>query len=312
MLESEMADIQRDATELRAFNRFYTRQIGILREGLLDSPLSLTQVRVLYELNARNTVLASELVRDLGLDPGYLSRLLAGFKRKRWIAPAPAGGDKRRRPITLTAAGRTAFEPLDRRSQAEAASLVAPLDEGSRGCLLRSLRRARRLLGDASLTRGPVVLRAQRPGDIGRVTQRHGALYAEEYGWDERFEALVASILGRFIDEFKPQRERCWIAERDDEFLGCVFLVEKDKYTAQLRALLVEPSARGLGLGKQLVAECVRFARQKRYRKIVLWTNSVLDAARHIYQSFGFQMVKQGKLRAFGKNLVEQTWELML
>ena len=307
-----MTDIQHDATELRAFNRFYTRHIGILREGLLDSPLSLTQVRVLYELSTHDSILASDLVRDLGLDPGYLSRLLAGFKRKRWIAPAPAGGDKRRRPIMLTAAGRAAFEPLDRRSQAQAAALITALDGVSRRRLLASLRSARRLLGDTSLTSGPVVLRSQQPGDIGKVIQRHGAIYAEEYAWDERFEALVASILARFIDEFKPQRERCWIAERDDEFLGCVFLVEKDKHTAQLRALLVEPSARGLGLGKQLVAECIRFARQKRYRKIVLWTNSVLDAARHVYQAFGFQMVKQGKLRAFGKNLVEQTWELVL
>jgi DNA-binding MarR family transcriptional regulator/N-acetylglutamate synthase-like GNAT family acetyltransferase len=305
-------DIQHDAAELRAFNRFYTRQIGVLREGLLDSPLSLTQVRVLYELSARSNVLASGLARELGLDPGYLSRLLAGFRRKRWIATAPASGDKRRRPIMLTAAGRAAFEPLDRRSQAEAASLVGALDGSNRRRLLDSLRAARRLLGDASLTLGPLVLRSPRPGDIGMVTQRHGALYAQEYGWDERFEALVASILGKFIDDFKPQRERCWIAERDGEFLGCVFVVEKDKHTAQLRALLVEPSARGLGLGKQLVAECVRFATQKRYRKMVLWTNSVLDAARHIYQAFGFQMVKQGKLRAFGKNLVEQTWELEL
>jgi len=307
-----MPDIDHDATELRAFNRFYTRQMGILREGLLDSPLSLTQVRVLYELNSHKNVLASDLARELGLDPGYLSRLLAGFKRKRWIAAAPTGGDKRRRPIMLTVAGRAAFEPLDQRSQAQAASLVTALDEVSRRHLLGSLRSVRRLLGDASLTPGPVLLRSLQPGDIGKVIQRHGALYAEEYGWDERFEALVASILARFIDEFKAQRERCWIAERDEEFLGCVFLVEKDKHTAQLRALLVEPSARGVGLGKQLVAECIRFARQKRYRKIVLWTNSVLDAARHIYQMFGFQMVKHGKLRAFGKNLVEQTWELTL
>jgi DNA-binding MarR family transcriptional regulator/N-acetylglutamate synthase-like GNAT family acetyltransferase len=307
-----MTDIQHDAAELRAFNRFYTRQIGVLRKGLLDSPLSLTQVRVLYELSVRSDVLASELTRELGLDPGYLSRLLAGFRRKRWVTTAPASGDKRRQPIALTAAGRATFEPLDRHSQAQASALVGALDGSNRRRLLDSLRAARRLLGDASLTRGPVVLRSQRPGDIGMVTQRHGALYAEEYGWNERFEALVASILGKFIEDFKPQRERCWIAERDGEFLGCVFVVEKDKHTAQLRALLVEPSARGLGLGKQLVAECIRFARQKRYRKMVLWTNSVLDAARHVYQSFGFQLVKQGKLRAFGKNLVEQTWELDL
>jgi DNA-binding MarR family transcriptional regulator/N-acetylglutamate synthase-like GNAT family acetyltransferase len=307
-----MPDIQHDATELRAFNRFYTRHIGVLRQGLLGSPLSLTQVRVLYELSARKMAVASQLARDLGLDTGYLSRLLAGFRRKRWIALTPSTGDRRRRPIVLTSLGRAAFEPLDRRSQAEAASAIAPLDGISRRRLLDALRTARTLLGDTSLAQGPVLLRSHRPGDIGRVTQRHGVLYAEEYGWDERFEALVAGILAKFVDEFKPERERCWIAERDGEFLGCVFLVEKDRHTAQLRALLVEPSARGLGLGKQLVAECIRFARQKRYKKVVLWTNSVLDAARHIYQMAGFRMIKQGKLRSFGKNLVEQTWELQL
>lgn len=307
-----MTRIQREATELRGFNRFHTRRIGILQEGLLDSRLSLTEVRVLYELNARNGVLASQLARDLGLDPGYLSRLLAGFKRKRWISAAAARADKRQRPIVLTKAGRAAFGPLDRRSQAEAAALLAPLDSAQRRRLLDSLRTVRELLGDASLVRGPVVLRSHRPGDIGLVAKRHGELYAEEYGWDERFEALVAGILARFIEQFKPERERSWIAERDGQFLGCVFVVERDQDTAQLRMLLVEPSARGMGLGRQLVAECIRFARSRRYRRMVLWTNSVLDAARHVYESSGFRLIDQGKHSAFGKDLVEQTWELEL
>jgi DNA-binding MarR family transcriptional regulator/N-acetylglutamate synthase-like GNAT family acetyltransferase len=305
-------DTRLDAAELRAFNRFYTRRIGVLQEGLLDSPLSLTEARVLYELNAREDAVASELARDLGLDPGYLSRLLAAFKRKRWIAMTASPDDKRRQLIALTRAGRAAFKPLDQRSQAEATALVSALDPAARRRLLASLRMVRTLLGDESIKPAPVVLRTHRPGDIGLVAHRHGALYAQEYGWDERFEALVAGILARFIDELKPERERCWIAERDGEFLGCVFLVEKDKDTAQLRLLLVEPAARGLGLGRQLVTECIRFARQKRYRKIVLWTNSVLDAARHIYESSGFRLVAQGKHRSFGKNLVEQTWELPL
>jgi len=307
-----MNRIQHDAAQLRAFNRFHTGRIGVLNERMLDSRLSLAQVRVLYELSARNGALASQLARELGLDPGYMSRLLAGFRRKRWITTAATSDDKRRRPILLTKAGRAAFEPLDRRSQAEAEAMLAPLDSGRRQSLVDALRVVREMLGDNSLAPGPIVLRSQRPGDIGLVAKRHGELYAEEYGWDERFEALVAGILARFVENFRPERERCWIAERDGRFLGCVFVVEKDQDTAQLRMLLVEPAARGMGLGKQLVAECIRFARAKRYRRMVLWTNSVLDAARHVYESFGFRLIEQGKHSAFGKDLVEQTWQLDL
>jgi len=307
-----MNRIQHDAAQLRAFNRFHTGRIGVLNERMLDSRLSLAQVRVLYELSARNGALASQLARELGLDPGYMSRLLAGFRRKRWITTAATSDDKRRRPILLTKAGRAAFEPLDRRSQAEAEAMLAPLDSGRRQSLIDALRAVREMLGDNSLAPSPIVLRSQRPGDIGLVAKRHGELYAEEYGWDERFEALVAGILARFVENFRPERERCWIAERDGRFLGCVFVVEKDQDTAQLRMLLVEPAARGMGLGKQLVAECIRFARAKRYRRMVLWTNSVLDAARHVYESFGFRLIEQGKHSAFGKDLVEQTWQLDL
>ena len=307
-----MNRIQHDAAQLRAFNRFHTGRIGVLNERMLDSRLSLAQVRVLYELSARNGALASQLARELGLDPGYISRLLAGFRRKRWITTAATSDDKRRRPILLTKAGRAAFEPLDRRSQAEAEAMLAPLDSGRRQSLVDALRVVREMLGDNSLAPGPIVLRSHRPGDIGLVAKRHGELYAEEYGWDERFEALVAGILARFVENFRPERERCWIAERDGRFLGCVFVVEKDQDTAQLRMLLVEPAARGMGLGKQLVAECIRFARAKRYRRMVLWTNSVLDAARHVYESFGFRLIEQGKHSAFGKDLVEQTWQLDL
>ena len=307
-----MNRIQHDAAQLRAFNRFHTGRIGVLNERMLDSRLSLAQVRVLYELSARNGALASQLARELGLDPGYMSRLLAGFRRKRWITTAATSDDKRRRPILLTKAGRAAFEPLDRRSQAEAEAMLAPLDSGRRQSLVDALRVVREMLGDNSLAPGPIVLRSHRPGDIGLVAKRHGELYAEEYGWDERFEALVAGILARFVENFRPERERCWIAERDGRFLGCVFVVEKDQDTAQLRMLLVEPAARGMGLGKQLVTECIRFARAKRYRRMVLWTNSVLDAARHVYESFGFRLIEQGKHSAFGKDLVEQTWQLDL
>jgi DNA-binding MarR family transcriptional regulator/GNAT superfamily N-acetyltransferase len=307
-----MSDIQADASSLRAFNRFYTRRIGVLQEGLLGGALSLAQTRILYELNARNGAVAADLARDLGFDPGYLSRMLAAFKRKRWITTAAESGDRRRRKIVLTRAGHAEFAPLDRRSQEEASALLAALDSSARGQLRGALHTLRRVLGDTSLASAPIVLRAHRPGDIGLIAHRHGVLYAQEYGWDERFEALVAAILARFIDNFQPARERCWVAERDGEFLGCVFVVEKDKHTAQLRLLLVEPAARGHGLGRQLVDECIRFARQKGYRKIVLWTNSVLDAARRIYESLGFRLVEQGRHRSFGKQLTEQTWELAL
>ena len=307
-----MSDIQAHATALRAFNRFYTKRIGVLRERLLGSPLSLTETRVLYELHARKGAVASELARDLDLDPGYLSRVLAAFKRKRWIATVADAADKRRRTIALTKTGQGAFAPLDRRSQDEAAALVSSLDPSARRRLHDAQRTIRQLLGDATQPSAPIVLRTHRPGDIGFIAHRHGVLYAEEYGWDERFEALVAGILAKFVENLKPRRERCWIAERDGEFLGCVFLVEKDKHSAQLRLLLVERAARGHGLGRHLVAECLRFARQKRYRKVVLWTNSVLDAARHIYESFGFKLVAQGRHRSFGKELVEQTWEVVI
>jgi len=312
MSASQPATLDRAAAELRAFNRFYTRRIGVLNEGLLGSALSLTETRVLYELHARGGAVAADLARELELDPGYLSRLLAGFRRKRWIRSTPEADDRRRQRIVLTAAGAAAFAPLDRRSQDEAAGLLGNLDAAARQQFGAAQRTIRRVLGDASQTPAPIVLRAHRPGDIGRIAQRHGELYAQEYGWDERFEALVAGILARFVENLKPARERCWIAERDGEFLGCVFLVEKDADTAQLRLLLVEPAARGHGLGRQLVGECLRFARGAGYVRVVLWTNSVLHAARRIYESFGFRLVQQGKHKSFGKALVEQTWELDL
>jgi len=307
-----MPDLDADASSLRAFNRFYTRRIGVLQDGLLGSKLSLAETRVLYELKSRGGAVAADLSRDLGLDAGYLSRMLAGFKRKRWIALSADDSDRRRRMIVLTRAGQDAFAPLDRASQAQAAALLSPLDDAARQQLRDAQRTLRRLLGDASIDAAPIVLRSHRPGDIGLIAHRHGVLYAREYGWDERFEALVAGILAHFIENFDPARERCWIAERDGQFLGCVFVVEKDKRTAQLRMLLVEPAARGCGLGRQLVGECIRFARLKGYGKMVLWTNSVLDAARHVYQSFGFKLASQGKHRAFGKSLTEQTWQLDL
>lgn len=301
---------QKEAAALREFNRFYTHRLGVLNEGLLDSPFSLAEVRVMYELYVRGPAMPSELADRLDMDRGYLSRLLARLDEQGLLKSEASQADRRSRSVSLTRKGKTAFARLDAKSQAQAAELIAPLDSRGRRRLMSALREMRRALGDASVAASAIVLRGHRPGDIGLVTQRHGELYAREYGWDERFEALVAGILSRYIAEFKPARERGWIAERDGEFLGCVFLMQKDADTAQLRMLLVEPAARGTGLGRTLVDECIRFARQSGYRKMVLWTNSQLGAARHIYQSHGFELVREEPHDAFGDGSVGQYWEL--
>lgn len=297
---------------LREFNRFYTRRLGVLNEGLLDSPFSLAESRVMYELYANGPAMPSELADRLDMDRGYLSRLFARLDEQGLLKSETSATDRRSRTIRLTRKGRTAFAKLDAKSQAQAAELIAPMDVRARRKLMSALREMRRAMGDGSVAPGPIVLRGHRPGDIGLVIQRHGELYAREYGWDERFEALVAGILSRYIAEFNPARERCWIAERDGEFLGCVFLMHKGADTAQLRMLLVEPAARGAGLGRTLADECIRFARRCGYKKMVLWTNSRLDAARHIYLSHGFELVREEPHDAFGDGSVGQYWELAL
>lgn len=302
---------KQEIAALREFNRFYTRQLGALNEGLLDSPFSLAELRVMYELSARGQAMPSELADALDMDRGYLSRLFARLDGQGLLASEASDADRRSRTVSLTRKGKAAFARLDAKSQAQAAELIAPLDSRGRQRLMSALREMRRALGDA-VAAGPIVLRGHRPGDIGLVTQRHGELYAREYGWDERFEALVAGILSRYIAEYKPARERGWIAERDGEFLGCVFLMQKDADTAQLRMLLVEPAARGMGLGRTLADECVRFARQCGYARMALWTNSRLDAARHIYLSHGFRRVREEPHDAFGDGSVGQYWELDL
>lgn len=303
---------QQEAAALREFNRFYTRRLGVLNEGLLDSPFSLAEVRVMYELFARGPAMPSELADRLDMDRGYLSRLFARLDEQGLLKSETSVTDRRSRTISLTRKGKTSFAKLDAKSQAQAAGLIAPMDDRGRRRLMSALREMRRALGDPDVVAGPIVLRGHRPGDIGMVTQRHGELYAREYGWDERFEALVAGILSRYIAEFNPARERCWIAERDGEFLGCVFLMHKGADTAQLRMLLVEPAARGTGLGRTLVDECIRFARQCGYKQMVLWTNSQLDAARHIYLSHGFELVREEPHDAFGDGSVGQYWSLQL
>ena len=307
------------AAALREFNRFYTRRIGVLQERLLDSPFSLAESRLLWELAHAPDSTAAALARRLDLDPGYLSRLLHRLKGRSLVKARRSPDDARQTRLALSAAGQRALAPLERRSQDEAAALLASLDEAQQQELMAATARIQALLG-ANRRTSAFVLRAQRPGDIGWVVSRHGALYAQEYGWDIGFEAMVARIAAHFIEHFDAAREACWIAERDGSRIGCVFLVQaRDEATqaivpgtAQLRMLLVEPAARGLGLGVALVNECERFARQAGYRRIRLWTNSLLQAARGIYERAGYKLLASEPHHSFGHELVGETWELEL
>ena len=297
---------------VRSFNRFYTRQIGLLREGLLDTPFSLTQARVLYELGRHSKRRSADLVLELGLDPGYLSRLLKSFERKRLVKRSRSRDDRRVNWLSLTPQGRAEFEVLNSRSQVEIRKMLSKMSATQQQRLVHSMSAIHDSLGGPSGTKEPIRLRTHLPGDIGWVIERHGLLYAQEYGWDSGFEALVADIAGKFLSGFDAQFERCWIAERNGERLGCVFLVKESESEAKLRLLLVEPSARGLGVGSKLVNECIRFARRRGYRKLTLWTNDVLLAARRIYERSGFRLIREEKHRSFGRDLVGQFWELDL
>jgi len=309
-----MADLVSDGRveAVRSFNRFYTRIIGLLQEGLLDSDFSLTEVRVLYEIAHRRNPTASEILKELGLDRGYLSRILAKFQQRGLLAKTPSDVDSRQNWLSLTARGQKVLSPLEKRSRAEVAAMLNALPVTDQDRLVGAMRTIQALIGPKSEGRVPYLLRPHRPGDIGWVIHRHGVLYSQEYGWDETFEALVAEIAAKFIRNFDPTRERCWIAEREGERAGCVFLVKRTELEGQLRLLLVEPSARGLGIGGRLVQECLQFARQAGYRKITLWTNDILHAARHIYEKEGFSMVAEERHNSFGRDLVGQNWELKL
>ena len=297
---------------VRRFNRFYTKQIGLLHEGYLESPFSLSEVRVLYELAHREKPTAAELGRELGLDAGYLSRILRGFERRHLVERTASKADGRQSHLALTERGRAAFAPLLARSHADIGAMLGKLSDADQKRVLEAMHTIEGLLGARPEGTAAYVLRPHQPGDMGWVVHRHGALYAQEYGWDEQFEALVASIVAKFIQHYDPKRERAWIAEKDGEIVGSVFLVKQSATVAKLRLLLVEPRARGLGIGARLVGECVRFARQAGYRKIMLWTNSVLRAARRIYESAGFRLVHRERHRSFGHDLVGETWELPL
>ncbi len=297
---------------VRRFNRFYTKQIGVLPEKLLRSPFSLTEARMIYELAHHEQNTATGLVWELGLDGGYVSRILRKFEKQGLLAKQPSDTDGRMSLLQLTEKGRKAFATIDGRSRRQIEAVLKGLSTADQNRLVEAMNTIAGLLGAQEEPKVPYLLRPHRPGDMGWVVHRHGVLYTEEYGWDERFEALVAGIVSTFIQRFDPRRERCWIAEREGEIVGSVFLVQKSKTAAKLRLLLVEPKARGLGIGTHLVQECSRFARQAGYRKIVLWTNSILHAARHIYQAAGYRLVHEEPHHSFGHDLIGETWELKL
>jgi DNA-binding MarR family transcriptional regulator/GNAT superfamily N-acetyltransferase len=297
---------------VRGFNRFYTSRIGVLGENYLSSRFSLTEVRVLYELAHRESATASALGRALGIDAGYLSRILRGFARRGLIARAPAKDDARKTILRLTARGKATVAPLEARARGQIGAMLDDVSAGEQDRLVRSMRTIERALQPRRSATPKVVLRTHRPGDMGWVVERHGTLYWDEYGWDERFEALVAGIVAKFIEDLDARRERCWIAEIDGMRVGCVFCVKKSRTVAKLRLLLVEPQARGLGVGSRLVDECIRFARAAGYRELTLWTNDVLVAARRIYERAGFKLFESERHRSFGKALVGQNWTLRL
>ncbi len=306
---------------VRRFNRFYTRQIGVLRRNFLDSPYSLAEARVLYEIARGNgATTASDIGRALDLDAGYLSRLLRTFEKRGLIRRTASPHDARQSHLALTARGRQAYAPLERRSQHDVGAMLGGLSPDDQSRLIGAMTTIQTLLGgepDSELRAAPApeqsyVLRAPRPGDFGWIVKRHAELYAQEYGWTEPFEGVCAQIVADFANKNDPQRERCWIAELDGENVGCVFLVADQATVARIRLLIVDPKARGLGLGARLVAECIRFARGAGYNKITLWTHSVLTAARHIYQKAGFTLTSSEERISFGKPVVSEYWDLEL
>jgi DNA-binding MarR family transcriptional regulator/GNAT superfamily N-acetyltransferase len=309
LIQSSAAQSDLEVAAVRAFNRFYTRKLEVLDQHLLNTPFSLSEARVMYELAHRGELSAKEIGLGLGLDPGYLSRIVQSFDEDGLISRKALASDRRQYQLSLTAKGRAAFAKLERTSQEHVALMLGALAADDRRRLLGAMEVIERLLGASHGSLPPAILRDPRPGDMGYVVQSHGALYASEYGFDATFEALVAEIAGQFITSFDASRERCWIADIDGRPVGSVFLVRGSDEVAKLRLLLVDPSARGQGLGPRLVAECISFARACGYRRITLWTQSILVAARKIYKDAGFALVKSEPHRSFGQNLIGETWE---
>ncbi|HTH73863.1 MAG TPA: bifunctional helix-turn-helix transcriptional regulator/GNAT family N-acetyltransferase [Trinickia sp.] len=299
------APLDERAEAVRRFNRFYTRQIGVLHEHLLDSEFSLTEVRILYELAHRPALTASDLCRELGLNAGYVSRVIAGFEKQGLLVKTRSAADARVAQLELTQRGRATFQPLNEASRREVGAMLEQLSEPAQHQLVDAMAQIEALLGEREPS---YVLRDPRPGEMGWIVHRQSVLYAQEYGWNAEYEALVAEIVAKFIREFDPKRERCWIAEKDGKVVGSVFIVRQDESTAKLRLLYVEPSARGLGIGRRLVDECLRFAKSVGYKRIVLWTNSVLADARKIYEKAGFELMEEAPHHSFGKDLMGQVW----
>lgn len=299
---------------VRGFNRFYTRQLGLLQEGLLRTPYTLAHARIIYELAHLGQTTATALGDELGLDAGYLSRVLRVLNSRGLLEREPSPADRRQQVLSLTEDGRAAFAELNAASRGEIEGMLGRLSDGDQERLIQAMRVIEELLGEQTEQRVPYLLRPHQSGDLGWVVQRHGVLYNREYGWDERFEGLVAEIVAQFILQYEPQRERCWIAEKEGRNVGSVFLVRDREHpgAARLRLLLVEPEARGLGIGRRLVQECTRFARLAHYEKVTLWTNSVLHAARRIYEHEGYRLVDEQPHESFGNALVGQTFELEL
>lgn len=302
-------DLDQRIAAVRRFSRFYTRQLGLLQESLVHTPFSLSEARVLYELANRDRTTASELAGDLDLDHGYLSRILRRFTDDGLLAKKRAPDDGRQSLLTITAKGRKAFAPLNKGSRDQVAGLLARLSDADQERVVGAMAQVERLLGEPKAAVNPIVLRPHRPGDMGWVTSANATIYAQEYGWDISYEALVARITAEFIENFDAKRERCWIAEMDGERVGSVFVVRKTDEIAKLRLLIIDPKARGLGLGKRLVDECLRFAKAAGYSSMTLWTQSILTAARAIYARAGFKLVAEEPHHSFGVDLIGETWE---
>jgi DNA-binding MarR family transcriptional regulator/GNAT superfamily N-acetyltransferase len=302
-------DSDHQIAAVRAFNRFYTRKLGVLDQQFIKSPYSLSEARVLYELAHREDLAAKEIGLELGLDPGYLSRIIQNFDETGLITRKALPSDRRQYRLSLTAKGRQAFAKLDRSSHDDIAAMIAAVPRNDAERLTAAMATIERLLGASGVSNPPAILRDPGPGDMGWVVQSHGSFYAREYGFDASFEGLVAEIAGKFLTSFDASRERCWIADLDGTPVGSVFLVRHSDDVAKLRLLLIDPAARGQGLGQRLVAECIGFARARGYRKITLWTQSILVAARKIYQDAGFVRVATEPHRSFGQSLVGETWE---
>ena len=306
------AELDRQSAAVRRFTRYYGRHLGTIQEHPLDSSFSATEARVLNELANRKAPTAAELRAELGLDAGYLSRILLRFEEQGLVAKYRSDKDGRQSHFVLTERGRSAFTPLNQHSHDQIASMLSRLSATDRQRLVDAMTTIESLLGNRLPAKAPYTLRPHRPGDIGWIVHRHGALYAQEFGWDETFEALVAQIAASFIKDYDPKRERCWIAEKDGDIVGSVILAKQSEEIAKLRLLYVEPKARGLGIGRRFVEECIQFSRAAGYRRISLWTNDMLHAARHIYREAGFRLVSTEPHRSFSHDLLGEIWEMDL